>query len=484
MVVKNLKVIASADLNADGTFNIGLRDTLLINKDSKVSLDKFVYKQKTQGNVDYKTDKALPFSLTPDLRGTIGKSLPTPARALSFPAGKYPTLTSVLAAIQTAMVNSLTTGLVKDGKKTMTEYFKQISLNPTNDAGLDISCRIDAKSGNIVLYFSSYKLQELIEPIFVGNCEVVAYKGLYDIHAFTLSEEDAFYYGSINVCVKSGFQMKVIVANPGDTYGFYIGLRSSQNVVADNYAPVDIGLHHDTNGLLTFFDGSEVIAPVAHTLVPDDEIIMFVQAGDVFMQILNVERIVQWTSDPIKSFKLGDVFTAFRAVICSDLSIGTTNPPIFAGFSVTNVLGEAGTSRQIKLDFADAGSLSNELGFASSDLIGDYGIEYQFYGVQQPNFYDLQDVSIYWSLPMQTFVGSADRKRNAREQLVGSFTPTRAIDRYDSLSYNSALPYTSIGNNQEMNISALNFRVINEYTGKALPASYLSFNLLIKDKED
>jgi len=67
---------------------------------------------------------------------------------------------------------------------------------------------------------------------------------------------------------------------------------------------------------------------------------------------------------------------------------------------------------------------------------------------------------------------------------VGSFTPVRSVDRYDTLSYNSSLPFVTIGNDQQMNISSLSFRVINEYTGKAIDSSYLSFNLVIKDEND
>ena len=57
MVVKNLKVINSDKLNTDGTFEIGLRDALLINKNSKVTLDKFVYRQGTSSIDKYKKSK-------------------------------------------------------------------------------------------------------------------------------------------------------------------------------------------------------------------------------------------------------------------------------------------------------------------------------------------------------------------------------------------------------------------------------------------
>ena len=85
---------------------------------------------------------------------------------------------------------------------------------------------------------------------------------------------------------------------------------------------------------------------------------------------------------------------------------------------------------------------------------------------------------------MLSFIASADKKRNAREKLIATFSPGRSVDRYDSLIYNSSLPYVSIGNNEQMNISSLSFRVINEYTGEALNSAYLSFNLLIKDEDD
>ena len=59
MVVKNLKVINNDKLNTDGTFEIGLRDALLISKNSKVTLDKFVYRQGTSSIDKYKNLKYL-----------------------------------------------------------------------------------------------------------------------------------------------------------------------------------------------------------------------------------------------------------------------------------------------------------------------------------------------------------------------------------------------------------------------------------------
>jgi hypothetical protein len=206
----------------------------------------------------------------------------------------------------------------------------------------------------------------------------------------------------------------------------------------------------------------------------------------LYIQIADANNAYKWASQGLDNLKIGDETEKYRAYIGVGkyTTVAVADSPVFSEFKVTNTNIETrNLSRVIELDFSET-SLANELGFSSSVLSSRYSPSVGFIGTSSPSFFSLQDISVYWSLPMQSFISSADKKRNAREKLVASFTPVRSVDRYDTLSFNSSLPFTTIGNDQQMNISSLSFRIINEYTGKAIDSSYLSFNLVIKDEND
>jgi hypothetical protein len=493
MVVKNLKVINSEELVKDGNFEIGLRDALLINKNSKVTLDKFVYKQKSKNTLGFVVSDTKPYKIkfNPDTRGGGDVSKPALTREFNLANGTYKTPQDLVLQINKQLCNQLQTGSADPNPRdTLTNYFEQKPSNPTNDAGLDIVSYVDRETNNVHMQFDSYQKSSVIEDD-EGNVLNVIY---YDDAAFANSfgPED----GSINwwvaggfPVVKGGLQLYLDVADFG-TGTYEVGFRRFNNIDYSNrlFDGVDCGIMIDSQtGTYRLQEGTGAMPlDTGVAYANEDKIFMFVYKGMVWIQIADGTNTFKFASNGLTNLNIGDETEQFRAYIGVGKysTVAVADSPVFNEFQVTNTNIETRIlSRVIELDFSET-SLANELGFPSSVLSSRYSPSVGFTGSSTPSFFSLQDISIYWSLPMQSFIASADKRRNAREKLVASFTPTRSVDRYDTLSYNSSLPFVTIGNDQQMNISSLSFRVINEYTGKAIDSSYLSFNLVIKDEND
>ena len=472
MVVKNLKVICPKDLSSDGTFQIGLRDALMITKNSRVTLDKFVYKQKTQGVVPYVVDASYTVIFNPDAHGTPQVSTPAIPRTLTFPVGTYKNANEVLSTLSTLIAKSLQTGDVLSPKNTSLKYFVQDTEEPTIDAGLDIISYIDTKTGNVNIHFESYTLGEIHKSADLTNV-------LYNENVFTIENATATWQ-IIDVfpIVKSGFQFEATIADDGDTENnYFIGLLD-YNRTADqllNFSQIDIGFEISNDRYIWIDTG---VSTATNVLVDSgDKIVMFIEDGKLTGFIWSgsvYDATIKYTIPPSSNFKVGNTTQKYRGAIYSTVELENVNMPVFTEVLITNTNPITKTlKRTITIDFKEAGTLANELGLSSTFLESQYETSASFFGVAVPSFFALQDISIYWSLPMQTFFGSSDNKRNSREKLVGSFSPQRTFDRYDSLIYNSNLPFVSIGNNDLINISSLSFRIINEYTGKAINSSYL-----------
>ena len=497
MVVKNLKVINSEELVKDGNFEIGLRDALLINKNSKVSLDKFVYKQKSKNSVGFVVSDSKPYKIkfNPDTRGGGDSSKPALTREFNLANGTYKTPQDLVLQINKQLCNQLQTGSAdpKNTKDTLNNFFEQKTTNPTNDAGLEIVSFVNRETNNVHIQFDSYEISKVVDDIDgdVHNINLYEDGGFTDVFAPTSQGDLGWWmYGGYPI-VKGGVQLYLQIQSVGTNNSNYeVGFRRFNNTAFGNqdFDGVDCGLmfYPQTRTYLLQLGTGALPNDTGIAYADGDQIFMYTYKGLLYIQVADINNNFKYCSPGLDNLKIGDDTERFRAYIGTGKyppGIGLS-PPFFSQFLVTNTNIETrNLSRKIELDFSET-SLANELGFPSSVLSSRYSSSVAFTGVSSPSFFSLQDISIYWSLPMQSFIASADKKRNAREKLVGSFTPVRSVDRYDTLSYNSALPFVTIGNDQQMNISSLSFRVINEYTGKSIDSSYLSFNLVIKDEND
>jgi len=497
MVVKNLKVINSEELVKDGNFEIGLRDALLINRNSKVSLDKFVYKQKSKNTLGFVVSDTKPYKIkfNPDTRGGGDVSKPALTREFNLANGTYKTPQDLVLQINKQLCNQLQTGSAdpKNPTDTLTNYFEQKPSNPTNDSGLEIVSYVDRETNNVHIQFDSYEMSKVIDDDDgnIHNVKLYDDQGYPDTFSPTGQGALGWWVAGGYPVVKGGLQLYLQIDAVGnDNANYEVGFRRFNNTAFgnDNFDGVECGLmfYPQTRTYLLQLGTGGLPDDTGVAYANGDQIFMYTYKGLLYIQIADVNNNFKYCSPGLDNLKIGDDTEKFRAYIgTGKYPAGIAlDPPYFSQFQVTNTNIETrNLSRKIELDFSET-SLANELGFPSSILSSRYSPSVAFTGTSTPSFFSLQDISVYWSLPMQSFIASADKLRNAREKLVASFTPVRSVDRYDTLSYNSSLPFVTIGNDQQMNISSLSFRVINEYTGKAIDSSYLSFNLVIKDEND
>jgi len=522
MVVKNVKVINSSKLNTDGTFEIGLRDALLINKNSKVVLDKFVYRQVSSANSTFKKPKDLiKISFTADALGTRVLSTPTEPKSFIMVTDGIKTVNDFLRVLDEYFAHNLTAGPANHEKwEDWQNYLEQVPGMPTLDVGLDIWSYIDTKTNNIIISINSYNPTRLLDEdssASIQGIEIAEPDPFDNKHVFApKGTVNNWYAAGSYAIVKSAFQLYVEIDSIGaGDLPYDIGVRNWNYRNYNEAIPIPVA--GAGNGSISW--GVRVSSNKYYYInlakdIEEDRIVPFkigglnVETGDkIFMysggnmnediRITDSLNIIIFDINGAKkasihergtSIFLGDHNLKYRPFIGNSVGVDdnrTGFPPVFNNFrcTVTNP-NFLNLPRVFKLDLSEAGSLSNELGFSSSIIETEYSAESFIIGQQSPSFYAIQDISIYWSLPMLSFIASADKKRNAREKLIATFTPTRAVDRFDSLVYNSSLPYVSIGNNEQLNISSLSFRVLNEYTGEALNSAYLSFNLLIKDENE
>ena len=526
MVVKNVKVINSSKLNSDGTFEIGLRDALLINKNSKITLDKFVYRQTTSSVDTYKKSKIpIKITMTADAKGT--KDFSDPSTPISFilnTSGSLNEIGDFLSSLDVQIARHLNGGMPNALNWQQYKYYigqydeDNFGIYLSKDVGLDVWSYLDSKTNNVTINVVSYK------PTFVAiedaGCQMVNINVLDD-NSFLAGLNDSVWYmaGSYPI-VKSAFQMYFeIVANeiepdPNKVRPWEIGLR---DFTKTDYA-TSIGevYNEDTQraeptcinyGIRVDGDQYYLVNLEENSLTPvggvdNGDRIMLYSGGSngkdleffdhmTLLIINDIGELKYAMTDVLRLTEgifLGDHYRKYR-MWAGDI-IGMDGDLTVDGLTIKNFQATVtnpnylGLAREFRLDFSEAGSFANELGFSSSIPSTNFTNNGIIIGVQSPSFYAIQDISIYWSLPMLSFIASADKKRNAREKLIATFSPTRSVDRYDSLVYNSSLPYVSIGNNEQLNISSLSFRVLNEYTGEALNSAYLSFNLLIKDENE
>ncbi len=109
MTIKQLKVVNTTPLNAQGTFDIGLRDNLLIKPNSKVGLKKFLLQQKPVEVFKIDVGKQT-FIFNPDEQGGGSLvSLPNTDRNITFGEEGliFASLYDLAKAVQLAINKSL-----------------------------------------------------------------------------------------------------------------------------------------------------------------------------------------------------------------------------------------------------------------------------------------------------------------------------------------------------------------------------------------
>lgn len=519
MTIKQLKVVNTTPLNAQGTFDIGLRDNLLIKPNSKVGLKKFLLQQKPVEVFKIDVGKQT-FIFNPDEQGGGSLvSLPNADRNITFGEEGliFASLYDLAKAVQLAINKSLICG---DLKKDIKEYVVQSPSKPTLDAGLDVYFNVNADSGTMDFAFTSYGLSDVLKNSFEASNE----KSMNDGRGFRVSNlNQAFVVkGSKNTrLIKGSFQSYTQITQIGRLgYDYTIGLCDPSLDPSQTHTDTNIPFSVSKTGteaegavkwlLRDGATATPVDITASYTYAVGDYIMFFVSEGKLNLGIYPLDTSIPNTPDAFRAGRVAKytyTFTNFSLeddkqyvpVIASKVGFtggatpDKTQRPQFSQFKSISTIDPKsltiaspnGVRRVVKLDFSGAKQLSKQLGFASSTLISPYTASALFAGNKDPNFNKILDLGLFWSLPTQTFVATGDKTQNSKQNMIASFTPQRQTEASDTLYYENEITYTDIGNFSEMNISSLSFRLVNEFPNvlnNVPETDYISFVLYIKDE--
>lgn len=516
MTIKQLKVVNTTALNSQGTFEIGLRDNLLIKPNSKVGLKKFLLQQKPVEvfAIDIGSQT---FLFSADAQGGgEDVSKPVENKTITFGAEglKFGNLYDLAKAFGNAIKSTLVCG---DFKSDIKPYVVQNASFPTNDAGLDVYFSVNEDSGNMELSFTSYALTDVIQNSF----ESKNITGKNSGRGFSVRNMLYSFYskGSRDTRLIAGsFQCYAQITQLGrNSYDYVIGLCDPSVVIttptnANTLNSIDFGIlktDDNTDAQWSIKDGGSPSSIITgYTWAVGDYVVFFMTLGKLNLAIYPLDTRLADTPDAFRAGKTPKYTYTFQnyslndekeyVPIITSLNIGSaptdpTERPLFSQFKSISTIDPKslvysspnGVKRAVKLDFRGAKQLSNQLGFSSSTLISPYSNYSQFMGSKDPNFNKILDLGLFWSLPTQTYVATGDKTRNAKENMIASFTPQRQTTLSDTLYYDEEITYVDIGNLNEMNISSLSFRVVNEFPNvlnNVPETDYISFVLYIKDE--
>jgi hypothetical protein len=516
MTIKQLKVVNTTALNSQGTFEIGLRDNLLIKPNSKVGLKKFLLQQKPVEvfGIDIGSQT---FLFSADAQGG-GEDVSKPVGDKTITFGteglKFGNLYDLAKAFENAIKSTLVCG---DFKSDIKPYVVQKASFPTNDAGLDVYFNVNEDSGNMELSFTSYALTDVIQ----NSWEMKNITGKNSGRGFSVRNMTTGFYckGSSNTrLIEGSFQCYTQITQLGrNSYDYVIGLCDPSVVIntptnANTLNSIDFGIlktDDNADAQWSIRDGGSLATIITgYTWAVGDYVVFFMTLGKLNLAIYPLDTSIADTPDAFRAgktpkytytfqnYSLDDEKEYVPIITSLEIASAPTDPterPLFSQFKSISTIDPKslvysspnGVKRAVKLDFRGAKQLSNQLGFSSSTLLTPYSNYSQFMGSKDPDFNKLLDLGLFWSLPTQTYVATGDKTRNAKENMIASFTPQRQTTLSDTLYYDEEITYVDIGNLNEMNISSLSFRVVNEFPNvlnNVPETDYISFVLYIKDE--
>ena len=522
-LIKQLKVINNSKLATDGTFSIGLRDNLVIKPNSKVALSKFLYQESPPIQSVINLAKTS-FNFTPNAIGVPLRSTATPPRSISFPnkilnpTGTFASASALIASLNEEVSAVLSCGDTTGKGLTFSDYVLQKPLQPTIDNGLDILFSTNNPDGFVELDFYSTRIEQALGNVNapnVTNPNMLPIDANDGVGTVGLEVQDLTQFWGVwdaNALVKGAFQFFTQINVEGKLgVDYQIGLRYMDDATTGNETEMVMSLYRDVDGGWNIVDGGEIVEEdIAYNWAMGDYVIFFTSNGSLYLQIyagdptsigivgIGAVGALKYSSRAFVSYEVqrGSAWINYRPMIVK----GSNNPtapfvegdqPYFRQIQWTtrnyapNSQFENGNPRCPDIDFTQAGQLASVIGLGASNYnFNQLQTWTQFIGTQVPNFYRVQDLALFWSLPALTYVGNQTKTRNGRENMIASFTPTRQLTSTDNLFFQEQLEYTDIGNLDTMNISTIQFRVINEFPNGNTPVitNYLSFVLFIKEE--
>tara|TARA_R110000868_G_scaffold384987_2_gene652698 strand:- start:1360 stop:2820 length:1461 start_codon:yes stop_codon:yes gene_type:complete len=483
--MKQLKIV-STDYNQKngGLINVNFNETILVEPNATIAMDKF--SMDVQG---VSTNIEIPDQIV-DINTNYGVNTSRPAIVR---AGKYPTISNLLAEMNTAFNSILNTDDLNSAENTPT------------DNGLFFLNFIDPKTQHVAMGFGSlaidftsenWTLVNLTSNIVEGNVELSAYNaGLYSLLT------------GVPV-VKGGVDVGLTLRydNNSADHTFKYGLFDSSDNELLLYGIEKVG-----SNFYYVNKTNSVLIPSTHFIDhPDYVHQFFVAEGKLRYQIYGDDKefIYGLPAGAFDGFSFNSTYyfqilgnntlltgapTFINVGICyqSGIDINTfgvfwdydsfTSKKYLKRFPLVGVTPE----RTILYDFTPSPILQNGLGFSA--VIYDVGpaLNLSIVAEKTVKFDTFYQLALQIpSVQLESYIAYSASREGTRQNNICYFTPQKSSQTNKSVYVweNYELVFVSLSNKQPINLNSMQFRIIDVATRQPVDAESLSFNLYIQEK--
>lgn len=490
--MKQLKILSSDYSGTGGIINISFNEPILVEPNATIAMDKF--SMDVQG---VSTNIEIP-DQTVFINTNYGVNTSRPA---VVSAGKYATITDLLAEMNTAFNGILNTDDLNSGEDT------------PPDSGLFFLNFIDEKSQHVAMGFGSlnidftntnWTLDNLIEDTTPeDNTELTAEStGDYSL----TTNNTPVVRGGVDI----GLSIECLVNDTAHTFRYGLFDPSDNELLLFGIEKVGTQFYYVNNGKSVLIPGTHFIDHLDYNHQ------FFVDNGQLRYQIYDgntKEFVYGLPSDAFDGFSFNSTYyfniygnnteltDAPKFVdlgICYQSVIDVNTFGVFwdyASFTSKKYLNRfpllgATPERTILYDFTPSPILQNGLGFSAVTYDVGPATSLAIVAEKTVKFDTFYQLALQIpSVQLESYIADSDRSQKSkisgtRVNNICYFTPQKSSQTNKSIYVweQRELVFVSLSNKQPINMNSMQFRVIDVATGIPVQADALSFNLYISEK--
>ena len=483
--MKQLKIISTDYTQMGGLINVNFNEPILVEPNATIAMDKFSMDvQGVSTNIEI-PDQTVFINTNYDVNTS---------RPAIVSAGKYATVTDLLAEMNTAFNGILNTNDLNSGEDTPT------------DSGLFFLNYIDEKSQHVAMGFGSlaidntnqyWTLVNLIENTVEGNKELSAeITGEYD-----LLTSVPIVRGGVDI----GFALECAVNDTAHTFRYGLFDPSNNELLLFGIQKVGTQFYYVNNS-------KSVLIPSTHFIDHlDYNHQFFVDNGQLRYQIYNgatKESVYILPTGAFDGFsfnstyyfniygnnsELTDAPKFVNLGICYQSVIDVNTFGVFwdyASFTSKKYLNRfpllgATPERTILYDFTPSPILQNGLGFSAVTYDVGPATTLSIVAEKSVKFDTFYQLALQIpSVQLESYIAYSAERKGSRQNNICYFTPQKSYQTNKSVYVweNYELVFVSLSNKQPINLNSMQFRIIDVADGSPVQASALSFNLYIQEK--
>lgn len=482
--MKQLKIISTDYTETQGLINVNFNEPILVEPNATIAMDKF--SMDVQG---VSTNISIP-DQTVFINTNYGVNTSRPA---VVSAGKYATITDLLAEMNTAFNGILNTNDLN-------------TEDTPTDNGLFFLNFIDEKTQHVAMAFGSlavdytsenWTLDNLIDDVVDTNIELSA----ETIGNYSLTTNNTpVVRGGVDI----GFTLQCDVNSANHTFRYGLFDGSDNELLLFGIEKVGTNFYYVNNT-------RSVLIPSTNFIDHTDYVHQFfVENGQLRYQIYdeNANEIYILPVEAFDGFSFNSTY--YFGIYGNNTEL--TNAPIFISLGIcyqanidVNTFGVfwdyasftsnkylkrfplvgATPERTILYDFTPSPILQNGLGFSAVtydvgpattlSIVAEKSVKFDTYyqlALQIP------------SIQLESYVANSATRFGSRENNICYFTPQKSSQTNKSIFVweNYELVFVSLSNKQPINLNSMQFRVIDVATRQPVEAESVSFNLYIQEK--